>query len=51
MSYWVDANQSESLAFVSTYISQHEQVNFNGTWMLTAEWRNVPEYLGNANIV
>ena len=51
MSYWVHSGQSESLAFVSTYISQQQQVNFSGTWMLAAEWRDVPEYLGNTSIV
>ena len=51
MSYWVHSNPSESLAFVSTYISQQEQVHFTGTWMLTAVWRDVPEYLGNTGIV
>ena len=52
MSYWVNNNsQSDALAFVSTYISQNEQVKFNGTWMLTAEWKNVPEYFGNTSIV
>ena len=51
MSYWVHTNQSDSLTFVSTYISQQEQVKFSGEWMLAAEWRNVPEYLGNISIV
>jgi hypothetical protein len=51
VSYWVHSGQSDSLTFVSTYISQQEQVKFNGTWMLAAEWRNVPEYLGNISIV
>ena len=52
VSYQVYNNSlSESLSWVSTYISQQQQVNFNGTWMLVAEWRDVPEYLGDATIV
>ena len=53
VSYWVYDNEteSESIDFVSTFISQQEQVEFSGTWMLTAEWRDVPEYLGNTAIV
>lgn len=51
VSYWVYTGQSDSLTFVSTYISQQEQVKFNGTWMLAAEWSSVPEYLGNLSIV
>ncbi len=45
VSYQVYNNsQSESLFWVSTYISQQEHINFSGTWMLIAEWKNVPEY-------
>ena len=51
VSYWMYINQSDSLTYVSTYISQQEQVKFNGTWMLAVEWNNVPEYLGNISIV
>ena len=51
VSYWVHNNRTESLTFVSTYISQQQQVNFSGTWMLVAEWRNVSEYLGDTSIV
>ncbi len=52
VSYQVYDNcQSESLSWVSTYISQQQQLNFSGTWMLVAEWRDVPEYLRDTNIV
>jgi len=42
---------SEPLSWVSTYVSQQEQVSFSGTWMLIAEWNNVPQYLGETTIV
>ena len=52
VSYLVyDKSQSESLSWVSTYISQQQQISFTGTWMLVAEWRDVPEYLGDTSIV
>ena len=52
VSYQVhDNNQSESLSWVSTYISQQQQINFSGTWMLVAEWKDVPEYNGATSIV
>jgi len=44
-------SQSEALTYVSTYIKQQHQVNFSGTWMLIAEWKNVPQYLGDNNRV
>ena len=31
---------------VSMFISQQQQVTFNGTWMLISEWSNVPQYGG-----
>ena len=31
------------LGQVSTWISHHEEVVFQGTWMLVAEWNDVPE--------
>ena len=43
-------SQSEALTFISTYINQQQQVQFTGTWMLVAEWKNVPEYFGEASM-
>ena len=52
VSYQVyDNSQSETLSWVSTYISQQQQIKFTGTWMLIGEWRDVPEYLGETSIV
>ena len=51
VSYHIHTSQTESLTWVSTYISQQEQIDFTGTWMLIAEWKNVPEYLGDRSIV
>lgn len=46
-----DDSQSESLSWVSTYISQQQQINFTGTWMLLAKWKDVPKYLGDTSDV
>lgn len=52
VSYQVYENsQSESLSWVSTYISQQQQINFIGTWMLIAEWKDVPKHQGELTIV
>ncbi len=44
-------SQSEALSFVSTYVKQQQHVNFTGTWMAVAEWKGVPEYLGEVTTV
>ena len=49
--YQVHDIMTESLNWVSSFISQRQQVRFNGNWMLVAEWRNVPKYLGDTSIV
>ena len=51
VSYQVHDGTTESLNWVSSFISQRQQIRFNGNWMLVAEWRNVPKYLGDASIV
>lgn len=52
VSYQVyDNSQSESLSWVSTYVSQQQQINFIGTWMLVAEWRDVPKHQGELTTV
>ena len=52
VSYQVyEDSEMESLSWVSTYISQQQQADFRATWMLVAEWRNVPEYLGEEDSV
>ena len=44
VSYVVLTNETSLslLQRVSKYIQQEEQNSFSGTWMLVAEWRNVP---------
>ena len=39
------------LSLVSAYISGHHQVQFNGSWMLLAEWNNVPQLHGSITTV
>ena len=39
------------LTQVSIFISQQHQVNFTGTWMIVAEWFQVAQSGGSANIV
>ena len=39
------------LTQVSIFISQQNQVNFTGTWMIVAEWFQVAQTGGSANIV
>ena len=51
VSYQVHDSATESLTWVSSFITQNHQIRFNGNWMLVAEWRNVPQYHGDAGIV
>ena len=47
-----DTENSETyLSLVSAYISGHQQVQFDGTWMLLAEWNSVPQFQGSISIV
>lgn len=36
---------------VSMFISQQQQVIFNGTWMLISEWSNIPQYGESVTVV
>lgn len=39
------------IALVSTFISQQQQVQFRGNWMLVAQWNGVPQFGGSlANV-
>lgn len=38
---------SDVLNWVSTFVSQHQQTNFTGEWMIVAEWRDVPQHAGS----
>ena len=44
-------NSVTYLSLVSAFISGHQQVHFNGTWMLLAEWNSVPQFQGSVAIV
>lgn len=47
-----DSENSESLlSLVSASISSDHQVQFNGAWMLLAEWNSVPQLHGSITIV
>lgn len=36
---------------VSAHISQQQQVQFDGSWMLLAEWKNASQFGGPSSIV
>ena len=42
---------SSYISKVSAYISQQQQVQFNGSWMLLAEWKNVSQFGGALSVV
>ena len=44
-------NSGNYLTLASAFISGHQQVHFNGTWMLLAEWNSVPQFQGSITIV
>ena len=46
VSYELHENETDAMGWVNTFISQQQQINFTGSWMLVAEWRNVPAYQG-----
>lgn len=51
--YYEVHNSSTSptqLSRVNSFIRQQKQITFAGTWMLVAEWRNVPQS-GQSNSV
>ncbi len=53
ISYEVHSSEdsSEYINMVSTFISQQQQVQFNGSWMLLAEWNHVPQFSGSLAVV
>ena len=44
ISYQVYSTGSPLLETVNTNISDEENINFTGHWMVVAEWDSVPEY-------
>ena len=51
VSYEVFSGDSTQLNEVSDYISQSQCVQFSGTWMLVAEWDDVPPISTNNETV
>ena len=47
ISYQVYSSGSPLLDTVNTIISDEENINFIGHWMLVAEWDSVPSYEGS----
>ena len=46
-----EANSPELINLVSSFITQQEQVQFNGSWMLVTRWNEVPQSGGSlANV-
>ena len=44
-------NSPSNVLLVSTFISQQQQVQFNGNWMLVAKWNSIPQFGGSlANV-
>lgn len=44
ISYEVHSSNTELLSVVNRFIRQQAATNFEGSWMLVAEWNNVAEY-------
>ena len=53
VSYEVHHSETSStyIGQVSSFISQQQQVQFNGTWMILAEWQSVPQFGGSLTAV
>ena len=44
ISYEVHNTSTSLMSTVSNFIRKTQQNEFSGTWMLVAEWSNVPQY-------
>ena len=44
MSYEVHSSNTGPMSAVNQLVSQIEGRDFNGTWMVVAEWREVPPF-------
>ena len=51
ISYQVYSTGSPLLDTVNTFISDEENIDFIGHWMLVTEWDSVPEFGGSPNVV
>lgn len=50
VSYEVITGTNDRLNQVNDFISNSENVDFRGTWMLLAEWLNVPQFGSNDTV-
>lgn len=46
-----DVTSQSILSRIDSVISEHMQIEFNGRWLLVAQWDGVPQYGGDINIV
>ena len=44
-------SDSKNLDTVSRFVQSRQNVTFKGTWMIIAEWRDVPQYRSSINEV
>ena len=51
ISYQVYSTGSPLLATVNTFISDERGFDFNGHWMLLAQWNGVSSFFGPADVV
>jgi hypothetical protein len=51
IAYEIHGANSEILSVVNRFIRQQTGTDFEGSWMLVANWDNVPEYRADANKV
>ncbi len=42
--YQIFSNNSETLSIVNRFIRQESGLDFNGVWMIVADWDGVPGY-------
>ncbi len=50
VSYEVHNNSTGLLSIVSNFIRQEENNAFVGTWMVVAEWRDIPQFGSTAPV-
>ena len=46
VSYEVHDIPTEGMEWVGTFVSQQEQTSFSPSWMMVAEWKEVPQFGG-----
>ena len=49
ISYQIYCTGSPLLDIVNSFISDEKDFDFNGRWMLLAQWNEVPSYFGPTN--